>query len=263
MLWRRHHGGSGDALPESWHDVVTTRMALWAQLDDDEQASVQETARWLLGSKHWEAARGFSLTDEVRVLIAAQAALLVLGLGQDQYRIVSAIIVHPTTVTTTGERAGPTAGTVSDDPMPILGQASDERGPILIAWDAVLQGSAHPEWGSNVVHHEFAHKLDMLDGYADGVPPLGDRELAERWVAVCRAELDVVRDGTDRHPVLRPYAGVNEAEFFAVASEAFLNVPLALEAHNRELYDLLATYYGQDPASRARRAGHHHTPAAS
>ena len=92
-----------------------------------------------------------------------------------------------------------------------------------------------PQRGENVVYHEFAHQLDMIDGITDGTPPLGDDEEArERWVRVCTAAYDTVR--ADRSEVLRPYAGTNPAEFFAVATEVFFNRPDALQAHEPDLY---------------------------
>lgn len=227
-------------------------MALWAQLDPGERRDLEATALWLLATKRWEASHGFTLTQDMRVTIAAQASLVVLGLGRDPYRIVSAIVVHPSTVTLRGERAGPVPGTVTQGPLPILGQASDERGPMLIAWDAVLRDGAHPERGMNVVHHEFAHKIDMLDGYADGVPPLGDRVTRRRWDEVCGATFASLRAGRD-HPVLRSYGAVNLAEHFAVATEAFFNRPVDLVDHEPDLYGVLADVYLQDPAARARR----------
>jgi Mlc titration factor MtfA (ptsG expression regulator) len=226
----------------------------WAVLEDAERSQLEDITAFLIATKRWEAARGFTLTEEMQVTIAGQAALLVLGLGEESYRIVSAIIVHPTTLTLRGERPGPVAGTRSDDPMDIVGQASGERGPLLVAWDAVLRGVAHPEWGENVVQHEFAHKLDMLDGYADGMPPLGDRLRQADWAEVFAAELEALRSG-EVDTVLRPYAATNTAELFAVATEAFFNAPAALAAGRSVLYRLLADFYRQDPAARLAASG--------
>jgi len=203
----------------------------------------------MLAEKHWEAANGFTLTDEMSLLIAAEASLLVLGLSFEHYRDVSAIIVHPSTVTLTGARGAPVAGLMTDAPMPILGQAM-QRGPIIIAWDSAANDARHPERGHNVVFHEFAHKLDMLDEVTDGVPPMPRDEL-DHFVEVCTREYEVLQGGDD--PVLSSYAGVNPAEFFAVATEAFFDVPGALQAHKPDLYDVLSGFYRQDPAARVGR----------
>jgi len=201
----------------------------------------------LLAEKHWEAANGFALTDEMSLLIAAEASLLVLGLSFEHYRDVGAIIVHPSTVVLSGPRGAPVAGLMTDAPMPILGQAQ-QRGPIIIAWDSARNDARHPERGHNVVFHEFAHKLDMLDAVTDGVPPMPRDEL-EHFVEVCTREYEVLQAGDD--PVLSSYAGVNPAEFFAVATEAFFDAPAELRREHDDLYGVLADFYRQDPAARS------------
>ena len=108
-------------------------------------------------------------------MIAAQAALVVLGLDLDAYRDVRAIIVHPTTVTSTAVRPGPVPGVTSDAPLDLLGEAHQQRGPVVVAWSAALADACNPGTGHNVVIHEFAHKLDMLDGLVDGTPPAWPR----------------------------------------------------------------------------------------
>jgi Mlc titration factor MtfA (ptsG expression regulator) len=181
-----------------------------------------------------------------------QAALPILGQDVDEYREVSAIIVYPSAMLSRGVYSGPAAGTVTDGATPILGEAHDRRGPVIVAWDEAINSSRHPGSGHNVVYHEFAHKLDMLDTLIDGTPPLGSRAAVDRWVEVCTEPFEALRAGIDRPP-LQPYGATNPAEFFAVATEAFFDVPTELEEHERDLYDVLRDYYNQDPAARARR----------
>jgi Mlc titration factor MtfA (ptsG expression regulator) len=209
-----------------------------------------ELAGQLILGKNWEAANGFELTDEMQLLIAAQAALLVLGLSFEHYREVGAIIVHPTTVVLHGPRGAAVPGLMTDAPMPILGQAA-HKGPIMIAWDAVRRDARHPERGHNVVFHEFAHKLDMLDDVVDGTPPMPREEL-DRWVEVCTREYEIAQAGSDGF--LSSYAGVNPGEFFAVATEAFFDRPSDMAEAKGELYAVLAGFYRQDPAARVARS---------
>jgi Mlc titration factor MtfA (ptsG expression regulator) len=133
----------------------------------------------------------------------------------------------------------------------LIGEAH-RRGPVILSWDAVRRGGIHPELGHNVVYHEFAHKLDMLDGSVDGVPPLATREQHERWVRVCKREYDALRAAFDRgiETLLDPYGLRDDAEFFAVATEAFFDDPLALRRGHADLYAVLAEFYRQDPARR-------------
>jgi len=236
-------------LPDDWPAIVEANVAVWHVLADDEREVLEATTDWLLRHKHWEAASRFALTDEITVTIAMQAALLVLRLDVDQYREVSAIVVYPTAMQSRGVRAGPVRGTVSDDVLPVLGEAHNLRGPVLLAWDEARAASRNPGHGHNVVYHEFAHKLDMLDDTLDGTPPLEGRADLDRWVEVCTEAYAALRAGTHRPP-LQPYGATNPAEFFAVATEAFFDVPVALRDHEPRLYELFRDFYKQDPVSR-------------
>ena len=227
---------------------MEANVGFWAVLDAADRDALESTSDWLLKHKHWEAAHGFELSDEITVTIAAQAALLVLGLGADAYREVSAVIVYPTAMQSRGEHAGPVEGTATDGVVPILGEAHDRRGPVLLAWDEARAAARHPGRGHNVVFHEFAHKLDMLDDTLDGTPRLDRRVRGDRWVAVCTEVYDALVAGDDRPPLL-PYGATNPAEFFAVATEAFFDVPAVLERHEPDLYDVMRDYFVQDPAA--------------
>jgi Mlc titration factor MtfA (ptsG expression regulator) len=243
-VWRRRKG-----LPEEWRDIVEANVAVWQRLDDAERASLRDRCDGLLRHKHWEASTGFALTDEIRVTVAALAALLVMNLDLREYEEVSAIIVYPSAMQSRGEYAGPVAGTVSDGVVPVIGQAHDRRGPVLLAWDEVLAAARTAGTGHNVVFHEFAHKLDMADNLLDGTPRLRERGDLARWVEVCTEAFQALRAGVDRPP-LQPYGATNPSEFFAVATEAFFDVPNALRHSEPNLYDVMRSYYRQDPASR-------------
>jgi Mlc titration factor MtfA (ptsG expression regulator) len=234
--------------PDGWEDDLAGRLIHFDALDGDERALLGEIIGELLGRKRWEAARHFTLTEEMRLTIAAQAALLALGLDVDCYHEVRSIIVTPTTRVLTGPRPTHAAGVVTDAPFPVIGQAHGRRGPVIIAWDAVRRDVRDPRRGHNVVFHEFAHKLDMLDGYIDGTPPLADRATHERWVSVCTAAYEALRAGEGG--LLRPYAGTNPGEFFAVATEVFFAQPVELATEMPDLYEVLAGFYRQDPAAR-------------
>jgi hypothetical protein len=239
-------------LPDHWASIVEEHVAVWRVLDEGERALLESTSDWLLRHKHWEAAQGFALVDQITVTIAAQAALLVIGLGVHAYREVSAIIVYPTAMQSRGVYAGPVQGTVSEGIVPVFGEAHDRRGPVLLAWDQAEDAARHPGRGHNVVFHEFAHKLDMLDDILDGTPRLERRGQLERWVAVCTEAYGALRAGIERPP-LQPYGATNPAEFFAVATEAFFDVPVTLEQHEPKLYEVMRDFFNQDPASRSRR----------
>lgn len=242
-LGRRQQTG----LPDDYERFAATILPAWGRLDADERDRLAELTDRLLRHKKWEAAAGFDLTEEMRVAIATFAGLVILGLDFDWYRDVQAIVVHPSTITLNHARPGPVPGVMTDALLPISGQASDRRGPVLIAWDAVVRDIRFPGRGENVVVHEFAHKLDMLgDGFADGTPPLPDGAARARWQAVCTPEYDALRLGFSDAP-LRDYGATNPAEFFAVASEAFFDRPEGLAASRPALYGVLRDFYRQDP----------------
>jgi Mlc titration factor MtfA (ptsG expression regulator) len=231
----------------SWEGALHEQFEHWSLLDVDEATRMRALVARFVHRTRWEAARGFELTEDVKVLIAAQASLLLLGLDIDEYPDVSSVIVHRSTVRLRGQH--PTGGGIwSSAPRLLSGQAH-HRGPVVLSWAAVRRGARAPDRGQNVVYHEFAHRLDMLDGIIDGTPPLDDPDARQRWVEVCTAAYDSVRAAGS--PVLRPYAGTNPAEFFAVATEVFFNRPVQLFEHEPDLYAELQSFYRQDPAARA------------
>ncbi len=242
-------------VPADWEAVLERRVAHWRWLDADEQARLGELLAQIVRGKRWEAANGFELTDEMRVVIAAQAALLVLELGYDAYDDVGTIIVHPSTMHVHQVSAGDVAGTEVAGVVHLLGEAQ-YGGPVVVAWDSASRAARHPDRGHDVVLHEFAHKLDMLDTVVDGTPPLVDDAQRERWIHVSGHEYQRLRDG-DGAPVLDPYGATDPGEFFAVATEAFFTVPIELRADCPDLYEAYAAFYRQDPAERLVR--HHAT----
>jgi Mlc titration factor MtfA (ptsG expression regulator) len=236
--------------PEEWRAILERRCALWRTLDADDRTRLEDRTKVFLANTRFEAANGFAITDEIRVLVAAQACMLALGFDPDDdpFERVRTIIVHPRTMTFHGIRHTDTPGVVATGPAHLDGEAH-HRGPVLLSWSAVRMEALHPGRGRNVVFHEFAHQLDMLDGTVDGTPPLGDDADRVRWVEICTREFNSVRDD-DEH-LLREYAGADPGEFFAVATEVFFTRPNALREQHVELYEILAGFYRQDPAARA------------
>jgi Mlc titration factor MtfA (ptsG expression regulator) len=236
-------------------------MVHFGYLDADEQQRLCRLIQLFVADKHWEGCNGLVLTDEIKVTIAGQACLLVLGLVEhverpQLYANVETILVYPSTFIPRRPEASIFAIPGIERPLlPHIGEAH-RRGPLILTWDAVRRSGRHPELGHNVVYHEFAHGLDMLDGAADGVPPLAGKAEYERWNRVCKAEYQRLRELSDagREGVLDPYGSTDEAEFFAVVTEAFFDAPLELAEEHPALYELLFEFYRQDTAARQRRA---------
>jgi Mlc titration factor MtfA (ptsG expression regulator) len=252
--WRNKRRLRRGPFPEDWLVYVARSVTQWPALDEDERTQLLDDVVTMLVDKRWEAAQGFDLTDEIRVTIAAQASMLILGLEhEDPYRNVGTIIVHPTTMYLPLEQPGPVPGTVLDSPLSLLGLAEYD-GPVIVAWDSVSRVPRLQRGGHNVVYHEFAHKLDFADGVIDGTPRIDDHGELRRWVDVCTAEFEALQRGDTADDLLDMYAATNVAEFFAVVTEVFFERPIELEAAKPELYAVMRAFYNQDPAARLRRA---------
>jgi Mlc titration factor MtfA (ptsG expression regulator) len=224
-------------------------LAAWPSLTFTERDRLVDLSEVLVHELRWEAAREFEITDDMRAAIASHAALLVLGFddGLDSYLDVTSVIVHPSTIVRSGTRyVG--GGLFTADEDFLIGEAH-HQGPVLVAWDAAAQQAMQPTFGDNVLFHEFAHRLDMLDGISDGTPPLADPDELWAWAEVCTSSLERVRR-REAPSVLRSYAATNPSEFFAVATEVFFTRPVALREEDGQLYQVLRNYFRQDPAAR-------------
>lgn len=244
--------------PGEWERHLQENIQYYLYLDEDKKKRLRDLIRIFIAEKDWLGCNGLELTDKIRVVIAAHACIMILALPNDYYRNVDSIYVYPTTVVTPGRRPGffevPTEPV--QGPMPILGEAH-HQGPVILVWDAVKRETRHPELGHNVVYHEFAHKLDMLDGSADGTPPLATEEEYQRWSEVCSDEYEELCDRLDHgEPTfLDSYASTNETEFFAVATEYFFTTPGEMKDYHPRLYQVLKDFYRQDPARKMSAGG--------
>ena len=244
--------------PSLWEDIIRRNVAHYCMLEDAQRAHLRALIQVFIAEKNWEGAGGLKLTDEIRVTISAQACLLLLGLPHNYYRNVDSIIVYPSTVVPPQRKPGFFENRLAPVELehPIIGQAF-QQGPVIIIWDAALRGGRHPESGHNVIYHEFAHKLDMLDGAADGTPPLPDRAEYRDWVRICSREYLRLKHDTEKgnKTFLDAYGATNEAEFFAVATEQFFDQPRLMIEQAPDLYRVLREYYRQDPSQRVSRNG--------
>lgn len=233
-------------MPEGWLDHIQVNVARWRALSERERETLLRDTRVFVAEKHWTPAAGFEITDEARVTIAAQACLLLLGLpeGHDVFPNVREIIVFPSTMS-----APVHDGLVAGEAR-VLGQAH-HRGPIRLAWDSVRHGGRNPDDGRNLVYHEFAHALDLLDDFGDGTPPMRSQAQLDEWVRVMTESYDALCESAERGraTLLDAYGCTNPAEFFAVATEVFFEKPTQMRRRHPELYDVLRGYYRQDPAS--------------
>lgn len=256
LVNRRRQKLARAPFPASWNAIIRRNVGHDGFLNAAERAHLRALIQVFIAEKQWEGAGGLELSDEIRVTVSAHACLLLLGLPHNYYKNVQSIIVYPSTVVPPAREPGFFENTIAPvgPAQPIIGQAF-QTGPVIIIWDAALRGGRHPASGHNVIYHEFAHKLDMLDGLADGTPVLKDRAEYRDWVKTCSAEYLRIKNRAEKgeKTFLDAYAATNEAEFFAVATEQFFDQPWLMLAHAPDLYRVLKQYYRQDPAARASR----------
>ena len=234
--------------PPEWADLLG-RIAHVRLLSAAEQARLRDLVRVFIAEKEFEGCNGLEMNDEVRVTVAALASLLVLGFEDEHFENVLTILVYPTAFVVSEKKA------LADDV--VLETESDRlgeahyRGPVILSWDEVRLDAQSTGQGTNLVFHEFAHQLDMQSGEADGVPSL-PRALRPRWQSVMAREYKKLCRAADRgrETLIDPYGTSEPAEFFAVVTECFFDLPGPLREQHPELYELFREFYKQDPAAR-------------
>lgn len=240
--------------PPEWLAIIERNVHMYARLPAEDQEELRRRVLVFLEEKNFEGAGGLEMTDEIRVTIAAQACVLLLRLDDDDYypRLKS-IVVYPSAYRVPREQRD--GALIHEGDAVHLGE-SWQHGAVVLAWNSARRGAGDPRDGKNVILHEFAHQLDQEDGAADGTPELERWAFYAPWGRVLSEHYLALRKAADRggKTVLDTYGATNEAEFFAVATEAFFERPALLQARHPELYDELARYFGQDPAAAATRS---------
>ena len=237
------------SIPDTWYGIVEHNVPLARSLTPDERARLLRLVQVFLADKHFEGCGGLTLTEEMKVTIAAGACLLLLHLEGPCYPTLRTVLVYPHGFVPT-LASPPRTGEIAQPPVPEMGE-SWRDGVVVISWDDTVRGARNPADGENVVLHEFAHQLDAEDGVTDGVPILPPSAL-RTWGGVLSAEYERLRQDAahDRPSALDSYGASNRAEFFAVATETFFEKPDQLEREHPELYGQLQQFYRQDPARR-------------
>jgi len=222
-------------------------------LSSVEKARLRQLATLFLRHKAIAGAQGFELSNEMVVIIAAQAALPILELGLNYYSGWVEVIVYPGAFRVSHDNTDPN-GLISNEANTLSGEAW-LRGPVILSWDDIEHDLQPPYPGHNVIVHEFAHKLDMLDGLADGMPPLHPRMEIKQWAKALSAAYETLRQQVAHHQRTRinAYAATTPAEFFAVVSEYFFAAPDILNAHCPQVYQQLIQFYRQDPIARHKQ----------
>ena len=245
--WRDHWVRSRP-FPAEWQALLAQRLPVYSSLSAQEEIRLQQLILVFLARKKFYGCAGLVVTDPMRVIIAAEACLLLLNKGWRVYPKLSSVLVYPTAFRVERDelQAG---GVVTAGAHNLLGE-SWSSGRVILSWDDVENGATDFTDGHNVVLHEFAHQLDAESGHPNGAPPLRNNSY-KSWSRVFSENFEdlATRSRRRQRTVMDTYGTTNPAEFFAVATETFFERPYQLYSRRPELYEQLSDYYQLDPRS--------------
>ncbi|RIK79085.1 MAG: hypothetical protein DCC67_10960 [Planctomycetota bacterium] len=243
---RRRRRLLAEPFPREWEELLKRRVRHYGCLPAEQRRRVEQMTQVLVGEKEWAGVGRFEVTEDMRVTIAGQAAVMASGFAEPYFfDRLHTLVIHPGTVEFSSEQASRNPNL----PAGLFDGIAWHYGPVVLSWRRVRRELTGRAPGRNVVLHEFAHHLDGLCGQMDGAPPLGDRQRERRWYAVTEAEFLRLAGSARRGEatLLDHYGARSRAEFFAVATECFFELPHDLSERHSELYAALADFYRQDP----------------
>jgi Mlc titration factor MtfA (ptsG expression regulator) len=242
--------------PENWRQLLRERISVYQALTDQERRKLEQMILFFLDEKEFYGCAGLEITETMRLCIAAEACLLLLGQRGPVYPGLQSILVYPTGFIARRDLAQ-ADGTVVKGEHHLLGE-SWSNGRVILSWDDVEEGARDFSDGHNVVLHEFAHQLDSASGSSNGAPPLR-RNSYQTWARVFSdnfADLQE-REALGQPTVIDGYGATNPAEFFAVATETFFEKPFELHRQRPALFEELQRFYCIDPRQWHRASDRH------
>ncbi len=239
-------------LPDHAWFQVTQKLPLLEPLDATQKARLRVLSTLLIHRKTFFGADDLEITLEMKIIIAAQACLEILELGIDSFDGWEEIVVYPGAFKV-NRQTQDEIGLVHNEANVLSGEAWGQ-GPVILSWDDVERDSFTLHHGHNVVIHEFAHKLDMLNGRANGMPPLHPDMPIKDWTrSLSKAYERLNKRLKHHHADINPYAATNPAEFFAVICEYYFTAPEILLEHYPAVYHQLKAYFRLDMLKNTRR----------
>jgi Mlc titration factor MtfA (ptsG expression regulator) len=228
--------------PKKWEQTLNQNVYQFKNLSSSQRRKLIECVKIIVAESIFEGCDDLVLHDEIKVTIAGQASLLLLGTSNYFFDTVSTILVFPHSV-----QREAYDGLVIDEHQHNLGEAY-QTGQIVLSWPDVLAGGRYDD-GHNLVIHEFAHHVDGLDGEMAGLITFDDPVDTQNWQRVSKREFESLFHAREqnRRTLLDHYGATSMAEFFAVATEAFIEKPRELNRQYQELYELLKKFYKVDP----------------
>jgi len=243
-LWRaaRRRRLRKAPFPPKWRDVLGRNVPMYNRMPEPLRAELERHINVFVAEKSFTGCGGLEMTDEIRVTVAAQACVLLLGRRAHYFPGFTTIYVYPTGYFADSRQDG----MIEDQSR--LGE-SWKGGPLVLSWCDALGGARDVRDGENVVMHEFAHKLDEEDGEVDGAPLLESRARYTAWARALLPEYEKLVEKTRRHKrdVIDRYGATNLPEFFAELTVAFFEKPRQLSKKHPELYEEVRAFYKVDP----------------
>mgnify|MGYP002777986250 CR=1 FL=1 len=237
---RRREKIAATPVPAAWRELLDRRVAFYRRLGPEGRRRFEADVAVFLAEHPIYGPQRAEVPEDVKLMIAAGAAMLLHGRPDWEWEKIRDIVVHPTQWDHDG---------VPGDHHAIAGQVH-AQGPVLLSRKQIKFGYRKSD-GENVVVHELAHVLDLADGSADGSPDMFAWTAIPGWDALVKSRLKAVRRG--QGGPLRAYAGTGPEELFAVAVEVFFEQPERLRKQDPELYEALATLFNLDPDTGAIR----------
>jgi len=233
--------------PEQWQATLQQRIPIYNRLSEELKKDLMQQVKRFMYFKKFVGCGGLTINDEIRVVVAAEACILLLNRPNSCYQGLKWIYIYPSTFIAKREQQDE-YGVVSQKKSHLLGE-SWSNGRVVLAWDSVNSGIANPDDGHNVVLHEFAHQLDQEDGRADGAPLLYTRDSYKIWARVFSDEFNRLQSEVKRgrKSIIDDYGATDPAEFFAVATETFFERPDLMFSRHQQLFLALQDYYKVDP----------------
>ncbi len=232
-------------IPKTLWENTVVKLPILKNLSQKDLQQLKKLTTLFIYEKTFTGVKGFEVNDEKRLMIAIQACLLILKLDMSYYDGWIEVVVYPDTFVVY-RNITDNFGLVHDTSSALSGEAWS-KGPVILAWTDVEKESFSIQQGHNVVIHEFSHKLDMLNGRANGMPPLHPNMHREEWTdSLSQAYAKLLKQIDNyQHPAINEYAATNPAEFFAVCSEYFFTAPDILKKCCPKVFEQLALFYRQ------------------
>jgi Mlc titration factor MtfA (ptsG expression regulator) len=231
----RRRQALGPPFPESWRTLLLERYDHYERLDAAWRRRFEDDLRIFLAEKRISGV-GLGVTEELRLLVAASAVTLSVGWPDYEWDQLTEVLLYPDDFDRDyafggKERAG----------------EAHAWGTVILSVPALVESFEYPDDAYHVGLHEFAHLLDVDQTHFDGIPVGLGGARAREWVTAAEKEMKRLREG--RRSAFDDYGAHDPVEFFAVAVEAFFEIPQAVRRLHPGVYGMLSAYFGQDPAA--------------